>query len=183
MTENLGVKRDLWPRVERCGNRTRSSPPTPAASRSRKSATASVQDFRRNFLGTHFFNPPRYLHLVEVIPGPETSPMCSLRSPPICDLRLGKGVVLCKDTPNFIGNRIGSFYGATIHKITIEDDYTIEEVDALTGPLIGLPKSASYRLLDIVGLDIWAHVANNLYSLVPHDPWRERFCRRHSCHR
>ena len=82
--------------------------------------------------------------------------------------------MLCKDTPNFIGNRIGSFYGATTHKITLEDDYTIEEVDALTGPLIGFPKSASYRLLDIVGLDIWAHVSNNLYSLVPHDPWRER---------
>ena len=65
----------------------------------------------------------------------------------------------CKDTPNFIANRIGCFFGATIHKLTVEGDYTVEEVDALTGPLIGLPKSASFRLIDIVGLDVWAHVA------------------------
>jgi 3-hydroxyacyl-CoA dehydrogenase len=132
-------------------------------------------EFRRNFLGTHFFNPPRYLHLVEVIPGPETSPEVLAAVSQFCDLRLGKGVVPCKDTPNFIANRIGSFFGATIHKLTVEDDLTIEEVDALTGPLIGIPKSASYRLLDIVGLDIWAHVTRNLYTAVPHDPWRERF--------
>ena len=81
----------------------------------------------------------------------------------------------CKDTPNFIANRIGSFFGATVQKITVEDDYTIEEVDALTGPLIGLPNSASFRLMDIVGLDVWAHVARNLYDAVPNDPWRERF--------
>ncbi|MBM3774744.1 MAG: 3-hydroxyacyl-CoA dehydrogenase family protein, partial [Acidobacteria bacterium] len=131
--------------------------------------------FRRNFLGTHFFNPPRYLHLVEVIPGPETSPEVIERVSEFCDHRLGKGVVRCKDTPNFIANRIGSFFGATVHKLTVEGDYTIEEVDALTGPLIGLPKSASYRLLDIVGLDIWAHVSRNLYEMAPGDPWRERF--------
>ena len=71
---------------------------------------------------------------------------------------LGKGVVPCKDTPNFIGNRIGCFFGANVHKLTVEGDYTIEEVDALTGPLIGLPKSASFRLIDIVGLDVWVHV-------------------------
>ncbi len=84
-------------------------------------------------------------------------------------------MVPCKDTPNFIANRIGSFLGATIQKLTVEEGFTIEEVDALTGQLIGLPKSASYRLLDIVGLDVWAHVTSNLYELVPNDPWRERF--------
>ena len=84
-------------------------------------------------------------------------------------------MVDCKDTPNFIGNRIGSFVGGTVQKLTVEDDYSIEEVDALTGNLIGLPKSGSYRLLDIVGLDIWAHVSRNLYEGVPGDPWRERF--------
>ncbi len=110
-----------------------------------------------------------------MIPGPETDPEVLSFVSHYCDVRLGKGVVRCKDTPNFIGNRIGAFYGSTTYKITIEDNYSIEEVDTLTGPLIGLPKSASYRLLDIVGLDIWAHVANNLYQLVPHDPWRERF--------
>ncbi len=174
VTENLGIKRDLWTRVEQ-----QRKPGAILSTNTSGIPLAHIcdgfpQDFRLNFLGTHFFNPPRYLHLVEVIPGPETNPGLLTEVSAYCDLRLGKGVVLCKDTPNFIGNRIGSFYGATTHKITLEDDYTIEEVDALTGPLIGLPKSASYRLLDIVGLDIWAHVSNNLYSLVPHDPWRER---------
>ena len=135
-----------------------------------------TQEFRQHFLGTHFFNPPRYLHLVEIIRGADTAPArCWISSRDFCDRRLGKGVVPCKDTPNFIANRIGVFFGATIHKITVEDDYSIEEVDALTGPLIGLPKSASYRLLDIIGLDIWALVTRNLYELAPHDPWRERF--------
>ena len=81
-----------------------------------------------------------------------------------CDVRLGKGVVRCKDTPNFIGNRIGSFWGSTTAKIMIEDGYTIEEVEALTGAVIGLPNSASFRLLDLVGLDVWAFVARNLYE-------------------
>ena len=132
-------------------------------------------EFRQHFLGTHFFNPPRYLHLLEMIPGPETLPAVHDRIADFSDRHLGKGVVPCKDTPNFIGNRIGSFLGATIQNLTVEMGFTIEEVDALTGPLIGLPKSASYRLLDIVGLDIWAHVTKNLYDLVPGDPWRERF--------
>jgi 3-hydroxyacyl-CoA dehydrogenase len=91
------------------------------------------------------------------------------------DRRLGKGVVRTKDTPNFIANRIGSFFGGTIAKTMVEEDFTIEEVDALTGPLIGLPNSASFRLLDLVGLDVWAFVGSNLYGAVPHDPWRDRF--------
>ena len=117
-------------------------------------------EFRRHFLGTHFFNPPRYLHLVEVIPGRRDAARgARTGSSEFCDLHLGKGVVPCKDTPNFIANRIGCFFGATVHKLTAEGDYTVEEVDALTGPLIGLPKSASFRLIDIIGLDVWVHVA------------------------
>ncbi len=88
---------------------------------------------------------------------------------------MGKGVVPCKDTPNFIANRIGSFFGGTVGKITIEGGYTVEEVDAITGPLIGLPNSASFRLLDIVGLDVWAFVGTNLYHAVPEDRWRDRY--------
>ena len=175
VTENLAIKRDLWARVEQHRKAGAILATNTSGIPLRHICDGFPPDFRRNFLGTHFFNPPRYLHLVEVIPGPESDPDLLIDVSTYCDLRLGKGVVLCKDTPNFIGNRIGSFYGSTTYKITIEDDYTIEEVDALTGPLIGLPKSASYRLLDIVGLDIWAHVSNNLYNLVPHDPWRERF--------
>ncbi|MGA2742513.1 MAG: 3-hydroxyacyl-CoA dehydrogenase/enoyl-CoA hydratase family protein, partial [Bryobacteraceae bacterium] len=132
-------------------------------------------EFRQHFLGTHFFNPPRYLHLLEMIPGPETLPAVREHIADFSDRHLGKGVVPCKDTPNFIANRIGSFLGGTVQSLTVEMGLTIEEVDALTGQLIGLPKSASYRLLDIVGLDVWAHVTKNLYDLVPGDPWRERF--------
>ncbi len=132
-------------------------------------------EFREHFLGVHFFNPPRYLHLAEMIPGPATKPEIVSFLSEFCDLHLGKGVVPCKDTPNFIANRIGAFFGATIQRLTVDQDLTIEEVDALTGPLIGLPKSASFRLLDIVGLDVWAHVTKNLYDAVPHDPFRERF--------
>jgi 3-hydroxyacyl-CoA dehydrogenase len=132
-------------------------------------------EFRQHFLGTHFFNPPRYLHLLEMIPGPETLPAVRDHIADFSGRHLGKGVVPCKDTPNFIANRIGSFLGGTVQNLTAEMGFTIEEVDALTGQLIGLPKSASYRLLDIVGLDIWAHVTKNLYDLVPGDPWRERF--------
>ncbi len=175
VTENLEIKRSLWSRVAAVRR------PDAIVSTNTSGLPLSAisegfdEGFRRHFLGTHFFNPPRYLHLVEVIPGAETDPEVIRFVTEFCDRRLGKGVVPCKDTPNFIANRIGSFFGGTVYKLTVEDDYTIEEVDALTGPLIGLPNSASYRLLDIVGLDIWAFVGKNLYELVPHDPWRERF--------
>ena len=92
-----------------------------------------------------------------MIPGPETLPEVLALRPDFCDRRLGKGVVPCKDTPNFIANRIGSFLRLHRSETDCGRWLTIEEVDALTGPLIGLPKSASYRLLDIVGLDVWAH--------------------------
>ncbi|HWB86027.1 MAG TPA: 3-hydroxyacyl-CoA dehydrogenase/enoyl-CoA hydratase family protein [Bryobacteraceae bacterium] len=141
----------------------------------RRISEGFTSEFRRHFLGTHFFNPPRYLHLVEMIPGEETGPEVIEWVSAFCDRRLGKGVVPCKDTPNFIANRIGCFFGAVIHQLTEEYDFTIEEVDALTGPLIGLPKSASYRLADIIGLDVWAHVLRNLHALAPDDPSRERF--------
>ena len=131
--------------------------------------------FRKHFLGTHFFNPPRYLHLLEMIPGADIDPEIIDFVAHFADRRLGKGVDPCKDTPNFIANRIGSFFGGTIGKITIEGSYSVEEVDAITGALIGLPNSASFRLLDIVGLDVWAFVGTNLYHAVPEDRWRDRY--------
>ncbi len=132
-------------------------------------------ELRAHFLGTHFFNPPRYLHLVEIIPGADTLPETVAWVSDFCDRCLGKGVVPCKDTPNFIANRVGSFFGATAHRLAVEGDYTVEEADLLTGPLIGLPKSATFRLVDIVGLDVWAHVLNNVVALAAGDPARERF--------
>ena len=175
VAENLAIKRSLLERV--AAVRT---PGTILSTNTSGIPLASIAEgfgaeFRQHFLGTHFFNPPRYLHLVEVIPGPETAPEVFRWVSEFCDLHLGKGVVPCKDTPNFIANRLGCFFGSTIHKLTVEGDFTVEEVDAITGPLIGLPKSASFRLVDIIGLDVWAHVLRNLHELVPNDPARERF--------
>ena len=110
-----------------------------------------------------------------MIPGPATDPAILEFVSSFGDRRLGKGVVPCKDTPNFIANRIGSFFGGTVAKISGEGGYTVEEVDAITGSLIGLPNSASFRLLDLVGLDVWSFVGTNLYHAVPEDPWRDRF--------
>jgi 3-hydroxyacyl-CoA dehydrogenase len=175
VTEDLDIKRGLYDKVL-----AHRAPGSIVSSNTSGIPLARIADgypaeFREHFLGTHFFNPPRYLHLVEVIPGQETRPDLVAFLSDFCDRHLGKGVVPCKDTPNFIGNRIGSFFGATLQRLTVEHDLTIEEVDALTGPLIGLPKSASYRLLDIVGIDVWGHVTRNLYDAVPDDPYRERF--------
>jgi len=175
VAENLDIKRNMLKKVEAVR-----APGTILSSNTSGIPLARIaegfgEELRRHFLGAHFFNPPRYLRLVEVIPGPATDPALLEFVSRFCDVHLGKGVVRCKDTPNFIANRIGSFFGGTVQKITVEDDYSIEEVDALTGSLIGLPNSASFRLMDIVGLDVWAHVAGNLYESVPGDPWRERF--------
>ena len=175
VTENLDVKRGLMAKVS-----ILRTPGTIISTNTSGIPLATISEgfdheFRQHFLGTHFFNPPRYLHLLEVIPGAETLPEVLEFVREFGDRRLGKGAVPCKDTPNFIANRIGTFFGSTVHKLTVEEDYTIEEVDALTGTAIGLPRSASYRLLDIVGLDVWALVTRNLHDMAPHDPWRERF--------
>ncbi len=180
IAENLEIKRGLWRKVEAvcsadAGLSTKIFSTNTSGIPLRQIAEGFSSGFRRRFLGTHFFNPPRYLHLLEVIPGPETDAELIEFVSAFGDRRLGKGVVACKDTPNFIGNRIGFFLLGTIAKIAIEDGYTVEEVDALTGPLIGLPKSATFRLLDIVGLDVAWHVGENLYHAVPEDPWRERY--------
>jgi 3-hydroxyacyl-CoA dehydrogenase len=175
VAENLAIKRGLFERVAAVR-----APGTIVSTNTSGIPLASIvegfgDEFRGHFLGTHFFNPPRYLHLVEMIPGPETAPEIIRWVVEFCDRHLGKGVVPCKDTPNFIANRLGCFFGAAIHKLTVEGDFTVEEVDAITGQLIGLPKSASFRLVDIIGLDVWVHVLRNLHELVPNDPARERY--------
>jgi 3-hydroxyacyl-CoA dehydrogenase len=175
VVENLQLKRDLYARVEKVRRQGSILSTNTSGIPLTQIAAGFSPDFGKHFLGTHFFNPPRYLHLLEIIPGPETDPHVLTFVQDYGDRRLGKGIVLCKDTPNFIANRVGSFFGGTIAKVALEGGYTVEEVDALTGPLIGLPNSASFRLLDIVGLDVWAHVGTNLYHAVPNDPWRDRF--------
>ncbi|RME83064.1 MAG: 3-hydroxyacyl-CoA dehydrogenase/enoyl-CoA hydratase family protein, partial [Caldilineae bacterium] len=130
-------------------------------------------DFRAHFLGTHFFNPPRYMKLLEVIPTPDTLPEVVEDITWFAENVLGKGVVLANDTPNFIGNRLGSIVSAYTMDYAIRNGYSIPEVDLLTGPLIGRPKTGTFRLADLVGIDVLTHVANNLYDLLPHDPERE----------
>jgi len=131
------------------------------------------EDFQRRFLGTHFFNPPRYLKLLEIIPHAKTDPALIAFMMDFGSRVLGKGCVLCKDTPNFIGNRFMSISGSMATNYAVDNGYTAEEVDAITGPLIGRPKSATFRLNDVVGVDIAAGVARNLYDAIPDDNWRD----------
>lgn len=130
-------------------------------------------DFTRRFLGTHFFNPPRYLKLLEIIPHPNTDPELVAFMMHYGASMLGKGTVLCKDTPNFIGNRFMSMSGMQAMNAAIDKGFTVEEVDALTGPLIGRPKTATFNLNDLVGFDIAVGVARNLYDAITDDPDRE----------
>jgi 3-hydroxyacyl-CoA dehydrogenase len=131
------------------------------------------QEFKARFVGTHFFNPPRYLKLMEIIPTEDTDPEIVEAVRNFGERVLGKGGVIAKDTPNFIGNRIGTFAGMQSARYAFDNGYGIEEVDAITGPLIGHPKTATFRLNDQVGLDIAVGVAENLYEAVPEDESRE----------
>ncbi len=130
-------------------------------------------EFKKRFLGTHFFNPPRYLHLLEIIPTPDTDPAVVARMRDFAERRLGKGVVIAKDTPNFVANRMISFIQSDLMEFAIENGYTVEEVDRLTGPLLGRPKTGTFRLNDVVGIDVMAMVSENLYDLIPQDEDRE----------
>ena len=125
-------------------------------------AQGMSDDFRRHWFGTHFFNPPRYMRLLELIPTPESDRGAIDAIAHFCDVRLGKGIVDAKDTPNFIANRIGTFSVLNVMRIMQEMGLTIEEVDALTGSAVGWPKSATFRTIDMVGLDILGHVVGNM---------------------
>jgi 3-hydroxyacyl-CoA dehydrogenase len=129
--------------------------------------------FQRRFFGTHFFNPPRYLHLLEVIPTPATDPALVERLKHFAEKVLGKGVVICKDTPNFIANRMFTYIESDLIEFAVENGYSVEEVDRLTGSLLGRPNSATFRLHDIVGIDVAALVTENLYPMIPDDEDRE----------
>jgi 3-hydroxyacyl-CoA dehydrogenase len=138
-------------------------------------AEGRSEDFRTHWFGTHFFNPPRYMRLLELIPTSETDPAALEGFEQFATVILGKGVVRAKDTPNFIANRIGLFAALKAIQLMHRDGFTIEEVELLTGPLIGRPKTATFRTIDMVGLDIFTHVADNIYLNAPHDPQRELF--------
>src|SRR3982075_2331413 len=136
-------------------------------------AEGMSEEFQQHWAGTHFFNPPRYLKLVEIIPGPKTSSEVVETLSDFCDRRLGKGVVIAKDTPNFIANRIGTFSMLNALRLMGTLGMTVEEVDACTGPAVGWPKSATFRTADIVGLDVLVHVVKNIYETAPNDESRE----------
>ena len=162
VVEQLEIKRGLLQRVDAV--RRPGSIVTSNTSGIPISALAEGRsdDFRQHWLGTHFFNPPRYLHLVEVIPTPETSHDVVNTVAHFADQRLGKGVVIARDSPNFIGNHIGLYGFMRILAKVAAGEYTIEEVDAITGPPVGRPRSATFRTMDIAGLDVLGHVVGNL---------------------
>src|SRR5215207_9465693 len=175
IVENLKIKQDLMTRIDELrrpnGIVTTNTSGIPVAA----IAEGRSEEFRKHFLGTHFFNPPRYLKLLEIIPTKDTDTEIVEFISWFGEYRLGKGVVLCKDTPNFIGNRV--FFGMSTFGMNyiLENDYTVDEVDALTGPLLGRPKTATFRLADLVGLDVWEYVGKNLGPEIPHDKLGQQY--------
>jgi 3-hydroxyacyl-CoA dehydrogenase len=161
VVENLEIKRTLLRKVEAL--RRPGTIITTNTSGLPISAIAEgfSEELRRHWFGSHFFNPPRYMRLMEIIATPDTDPELVKFIDQFCTVRLGKGVVYAKDTPSFIGNRIGSFMILDTFKLMQQFDLTVEEVDALTGSVIGLPRSATFRTADMVGLDILGNVASN----------------------
>ncbi|HMT07729.1 MAG TPA: 3-hydroxyacyl-CoA dehydrogenase NAD-binding domain-containing protein, partial [Pyrinomonadaceae bacterium] len=175
VVENLEIKHKLFTEVDK-----HRKPEAVIASNTSGIPIDSIaepfsDDFKAHFVGIHFFNPPRYMKLVEVIPGSKTSGEIACKVSGFLDQRLGKGVVPAKDRPNFIANRIGVFgMMATIHEM-ISGGWTPTEVDQMTGKAIGHASSATFRTSDLVGLDVTAHVTNNLYPAVPDDEDRDVF--------
>lgn len=132
-------------------------------------------ELKAHFLGTHFFNPPRYMKLLEVIPTDHTSEQVTEYMHRFCEKTLGKGVVICKDTPNFIANRVGIFSIANIMPYFFNGEFRAEEIDLLTGTLTGYSKAATFRTADMAGIDVTNHVAKNLYPSIPDDEMQETF--------
>ncbi|WP_404404643.1 3-hydroxyacyl-CoA dehydrogenase/enoyl-CoA hydratase family protein [Jeotgalibacillus malaysiensis] len=166
VVENLDVKKKVFEKVDQY----RKPGSIVSSNTSGISIEAMVEgrseDFSKHFLGTHFFNPPRYLKLLEVIPAQSTDPEVVQFMKTFGEDTLGKGVVFAKDTPNFIANRIGTYGLLVTVKEMLKGGYSVGEVDSVTGPLIGRPKSATFRTLDVVGLDTFIHVAKNVYDQV-----------------
>lgn len=175
VVENLDIKKKVYEQVEKYR-----TPGTLVTSNTsgipiHLMAEGRSEDFKKHFAGTHFFNPPRYLKLFEVIPTPHTDPEITKFLLHYGDLYLGKTSVLCKDTPAFIGNRVGVWSLLKVIDSMRKFDLNVDEIDKLTGPVIGRPKSATFRTSDLVGLDTLVKVANNLYAGLPKDEGREMF--------
>ncbi len=175
VVERLDIKKNLFQRI-----RPYLKPNAIVSSNTSGLSIADIlegfpKDFRSRFLVTHFFNPPRYMHLLEIIPGKDTHPDYIETAIKIGEDYLGKGIVYAKDTPNYIANQIGIYTTMLTLKLTEDMHLTIEEVDKLTGPVIGHPKSATYRTADLVGLDTLAHVAQTAYEKCTSDETKKLF--------
>jgi 3-hydroxyacyl-CoA dehydrogenase len=175
VAENLEIKRNLLSRVAQYRKPGAIVTTNTSGLPVHLIAEGMSEEFRQHWAGTHFFNPPRYLKLVEVIPGPKTLSDVVETLSEFCDKRLGKGVVVAKDTPNFIANRIGTFSMLNALRLMGTLGMTVEEVDACTGPAVGQPKSATFRTADIVGLDVLVHVVKNIYETALSDESREMY--------
>jgi 3-hydroxyacyl-CoA dehydrogenase len=175
VAENLEIKRKLLSRVAQFRKPGSIVTTNTSGLPVHLIAEGMSEEFQQHWAGTHFFNPPRYLKLVEVIPGPKTSSDVIETLSEFCSRRLGKGVVVAKDTPNFIANRIGTFSMLNALRLMGALGMTVEEVDACTGPAVGWPKSATFRTADLVGLDVLVHVVKNIYETAPNDESRESY--------
>lgn len=175
VVERLDVKQSLFQKVAAAAPSTAILATNTSGIPIQAIAQALPDDARRRFLGLHFFNPPRWMHLLEVIPSSYTGPEVVAEASAFCDRALGKGVVPCRDTPNFIGNRIGIAEMLLTFRAALEGNFTIEEVDFLNGPLLGRPKTGSFRLGDLVGLDVLGHVVRNLEENLSGDPKSPEF--------
>lgn len=173
VTENLDVKRRLVARIDAVRKPDSVVTTNTSGIPIHEIAANCSESFKQHFLGTHFFNPPRYLKLLEVIPAPSTLPAVVSQVSELGENVLGKGVVICKDRPNFIANRLGTYTGMQAMRYVFDNGYKVDEVDEITGSLIGHPKTATFRLGDLVGIDIMLYVADNLYAAVPEDEARE----------
>jgi 3-hydroxyacyl-CoA dehydrogenase len=169
IVENLKIKVSLMTRIDEVRKPTCIVSTNTSGIPVKDIAAGRSKSFKQHFIGTHFFNPPRYLKLLEIIPTADTSKDVTEFISWFGEVRLGKGIVLCKDTPNFIGNRVAFGTGAFGMDFIMSNGYTVDEVDMITGPLIGNPRTATFRLIDLVGVDVWEHVGKNLAPLVQHD--------------
>ncbi len=175
VVERMDVKREVAARIEEAAGEGAVISTNTSGLPIHEITAGRGEGFRRRFLGTHFFNPPRYLKLLEIIPTQATDPAVVQRVAQFGRLHLGKGIVIANDVPYFIGNRVGVYAQLQALRYFTDGEYTIEEIDTLTGPLVGHPNSATFRTADLVGLDVLRDVTNNLYEKATHDESREAF--------
>ncbi|MBW2298655.1 MAG: 3-hydroxyacyl-CoA dehydrogenase [Deltaproteobacteria bacterium] len=175
VVERLDIKKSVFEKIESVLTPETIVTSNTSGISARAMCEGRSEKFRKQFAITHFFNPPRYMKLLEIVRGPDTLPEVIERLAETCERTLGKGIVYAKDTPNFVANRIGVYSMLYVIRAMVDLGLTIEAVDQLTGPVVGHPKSASFRTADLVGLDTLVHVAENVYQGCPNDEKRQMF--------